>query len=112
MVTNPKPKHQKMLMLLEDIAELKSFIHEPYEPSIDGRDIWLGLTVLSELSPDKEPIIKPFIPKHNITRDAMLEVLVELAPKIRQRVLEKITIEYNNQLNELEQLEIIDVQQG
>ncbi len=109
---NQRPKHQKMLLLLEDIAELKSFIREPYESSIDGRDIWLGLTVLSELSPEKEPIIKPFIPRHAITRDAMLKVLIELAPQIRQKVLEKITLEYNNQLTELEQLELIDVQQG
>ncbi len=108
---NPKSKHHKMMLLLEDIVELKSFIRDPYEASVDGRDLWIGKTVLSELSPEKDPIIKPFIPHHQVTRDAMLQVLIELAPQIRQRVLEKITIEYNNLLTDLEQLELSDVQQ-
>ncbi len=112
MPNKQKPKHQKMMLLLEDIAELKSFIRVPYESSVDGRDLWIGLTVLSELSPEKEPIIKPFIPKHPMTRDVLLKVLVEMAPEIRRKVLEKITIEYNNQLTELEQLSVMDVQQG
>ena len=103
-MTEQKTNLNRMAALLEDLQTVKDFLRTPEEPVSDGQDVWIGLGRLGDLDAGKGLELKPLMPKHKITRAALVAALERHMPQIRKEVLDAIRNEYNNRRKELNDL--------
>lgn len=102
MPMNPnKGLHIALAKLLDDINDVEEWFKSPYAQTMDGKDIWLGLSNLVEVEYGKDSHIRPFLPRLNFTREAIITEIRKVIPQIRENVLRTLNREYNEKLDQL-----------